>query len=107
MLIDQGWLADGDGKVIDFRQEEDNDAPRLAVLKPNLLFNRNCIILMTAAVESQLLTSQVALFQRSPEALNRLLSRHFSPDFLNCLDAVIPFVRCIRCLPSSILLKSP
>lgn len=60
---------------------------------------------MTTVFGSQFITSRRAISHGAQADVIKALGLHFSLDFLNCLDAIIPFVRFTHVLLFSALMK--
>ncbi len=70
-VLDDGRLTDGQGRVVDFT---------------------NTIIIMTSNLGSDLLLTATT-FQEAKEAVERVISKAFKPEFINRIDEIIVFHR--------------
>ena len=69
-VLDDGRLTDGQGRTVDFR---------------------NVILVMTSNLGSQAIADQALDDEGRREAVLAVVQRHFKPEFLNRLDAVVVF----------------
>lgn len=69
-ILDEGHLTDGQGRVVSFK---------------------NCIIIMTSNVGSELILGASELTEELKQSITNLLRKTFRPEFLNRIDAIIFF----------------
>ncbi|MCK9543646.1 MAG: AAA family ATPase, partial [Novosphingobium sp.] len=69
-ILDEGHLTDSQGRTVSFK---------------------NCIIIMTSNIGSNLILENSELTQSVKKEVEKLLFRHFKPEFLNRIDAIIFF----------------
>ena len=69
-ILDEGHLTDSQGRTVSFK---------------------NCIIIMTSNIGSQLILQAGELTDRVKNEIELLLRQHFRPEFLNRVDAIIFF----------------
>ncbi|MFI5332894.1 MAG: ATP-dependent Clp protease ATP-binding subunit [Candidatus Babeliales bacterium] len=69
-ILDEGHLTDGQGRVVSFK---------------------NCIIIMTSNIGSELILQAQELTEKIKESITALLRKTFRPEFLNRIDAIIFF----------------
>jgi ATP-dependent Clp protease ATP-binding subunit ClpB len=69
-ILDEGHLTDSQGRTISFK---------------------NCIIIMTSNLGSQLILEARELTDKVKSDIERLLHTHFRPEFLNRIDAIVFF----------------
>lgn len=69
-ILDEGHLTDGQGRVVSFR---------------------NCIIIMTSNIGSDIILESPEITEKVRESVERLLQKTFRPEFLNRIDAIIFF----------------
>jgi len=67
-LLDDGRLTDGQGRTVDFR---------------------NCVIIMTSNLGSELWFKQAGWVSR--DQITQILQAHFRPEFLNRIDEIVVF----------------
>jgi len=67
-LLDDGRLTDGQGRTVDFR---------------------NCVIIMTSNLGSELWFKQAGGVSR--DQITQILQAHFRPEFLNRIDEIVVF----------------
>lgn len=71
-ILDEGHLTDGQGKRVSFK---------------------NCIIIMTSNIGSDIILKAKELDEKVKESVEQLLRTAFRPEFLNRLDAIVFFRR--------------
>src|SRR5450631_1683555 len=71
-VLDDGRLTDGQGRTVDFR---------------------NCVIIMTSNLGSQVIQelSGEANYSKMKEAVMQVVSQHFRPEFINRVDEIVVF----------------
>ncbi|HQM15917.1 MAG TPA: ATP-dependent chaperone ClpB [Candidatus Woesebacteria bacterium] len=69
-VLDDGRLTDSKGKTVDFK---------------------NCIIIMTSNLGSELIAQYVNDKNKQEEAINQEIKHHFKPEFINRVDDIIIF----------------
>lgn len=69
-ILDEGTLTDSQGRTVSFR---------------------NCIIIMTSNLGSDLILKAGELTEKVKTEINNLLFKHFRPEFLNRIDEIIYF----------------
>ncbi len=69
-ILDEGHLTDGQGRTVSFK---------------------NCIIIMTSNIGSDLILQAHELSDEVKHQIEQLLHRHFRPEFLNRIDAIVFF----------------
>ncbi len=71
-ILDEGHLTDGQGRTVSFK---------------------NCIIIMTSNIGSEILLAAASITPAVKEAVEALLHKTFRPEFLNRIDAIVFFRR--------------
>jgi len=71
-ILDEGRLTDGQGRTVSFK---------------------NCIIIMTSNIGSQIILEAPKLDTKNKQEVEQLLHKYFRPEFLNRIDAIIFFKR--------------
>lgn len=71
-ILDEGHLTDSQGRTVSFK---------------------NCIIIMTSNIGSDIILESKELSDDVKEAIEKLLHKTFRPEFLNRLDAIVYFVK--------------
>ena len=71
-VLDDGRLTDGQGRTVDFR---------------------NCVIIMTSNLGSQVIQelSGEANYDKMKEAVMQVVTQHFRPEFINRVDEIVVF----------------
>jgi ATP-dependent Clp protease ATP-binding subunit ClpB len=71
-VLDDGRLTDGQGRTVDFR---------------------NCVIIMTSNLGSQVIQelSGEANYAKMKEAVMQVVTQHFRPEFINRVDEIVVF----------------
>jgi ATP-dependent Clp protease ATP-binding subunit ClpB len=71
-VLDDGRLTDGQGRTVDFR---------------------NCVIIMTSNLGSQVIQelSGAANYAKMKEAVMQVVTQHFRPEFINRVDDIVVF----------------
>ncbi|HZW60693.1 MAG TPA: AAA family ATPase [Candidatus Babeliales bacterium] len=69
-ILDEGHLTDGQGRTVSFK---------------------NCIIIMTSNIGSEIILEAKSLTDEVKEQVERLLHTRFKPEFLNRIDAIVFF----------------
>jgi len=69
-ILDEGKLTDGQGRSVSFK---------------------NCIIIMTSNIGSDILLASKKIDNKIKQEVNKLLHKKFRPEFLNRIDAVVFF----------------
>ncbi len=69
-ILDEGKLTDGQGRTVSFK---------------------NCIIIMTSNIGSDLLLASTTIDDKVKSEIDKLLHVRFKPEFLNRIDAIIFF----------------
>lgn len=69
-ILDEGHLTDGQGRVVSFK---------------------NCIIIMTSNIGSDIISNAKELTEKVKESVEALLQQTFRPEFLNRIDAIAFF----------------
>ena len=69
-ILDEGKLTDGQGRTVSFK---------------------NCIIIMTSNIGSDVLLASKTIDEKTEEKVGKLLHAHFRPEFLNRIDAIVFF----------------
>ncbi len=69
-ILDEGHLTDGQGRTVSFK---------------------NCIIIMTSNIGSQLILKAGTIDDKVKRDIDELLHKHFRPEFLNRIDAIVYF----------------
>ena len=69
-ILDEGHLTDSQGRTVSFK---------------------NCIIIMTSNIGSDIMLAAKTLDDKVKEAIEALLHKHFRPEFLNRIDAIVFF----------------
>ncbi len=69
-ILDEGTLTDSQGRTVSFR---------------------NCIIIMTSNLGSDLILKAGDITEKVKEDINNLLFKHFRPEFLNRIDEIVYF----------------
>ena len=69
-ILDEGKLTDGQGRTVSFK---------------------NCIIIMTSNIGSDLLLASATIDDRVKVEIDKLLHMRFKPEFLNRIDAIVFF----------------
>lgn len=69
-ILDEGHLTDGQGRTVSFK---------------------NCIIIMTSNIGSPLMLEAGTIDTKVRNEVDKLLHKHFRPEFLNRIDAVVYF----------------
>lgn len=69
-ILDEGHLTDSQGRTVSFKQ---------------------CIIIMTSNIGSNLILEALAITATIKSEINTLLFKHFRPEFLNRIDQIIYF----------------
>jgi ATP-dependent Clp protease ATP-binding subunit ClpB len=69
-ILDEGHLTDGQGRTVSFK---------------------NCIIIMTSNIGSPLILEAGKIDNTVRKEIDKLLHKHFRPEFLNRIDAVVYF----------------
>lgn len=69
-ILDEGHLTDGQGRTVSFK---------------------NCIIIMTSNIGSSLILEAQKIDEPVRYEIEKLLHRHFRPEFLNRIDAIVYF----------------
>ena len=69
-ILDEGTLTDSQGRTVSFR---------------------NCIIIMTSNLGSDLILKAGDITEKVKEDINSLLFKHFRPEFLNRIDEIVYF----------------
>jgi ATP-dependent Clp protease ATP-binding subunit ClpB len=71
-ILDEGRLTDSQGRTVSFK---------------------NCIIIMTSNIGSDIILQATEITPDVRAAVERILFKHFRPEFLNRLDAIVFFKR--------------
>lgn len=71
-ILDEGRLTDGQGRTVSFK---------------------NCIIIMTSNIGSDIILGAKKLDDKVKDEVTKLLNKSFRPEFLNRIDAIIFFKR--------------
>ena len=69
-ILDEGHLTDGQGRTVSFK---------------------NCIIIMTSNIGSDIILEAKELNDKVKEEIEKLLHKYFRPEFLNRIDAIVFF----------------
>jgi len=69
-ILDEGKLTDGQGRTVSFK---------------------NCIIIMTSNIGSDILLSSKKIDKKVKDQVTKLLHKTFRPEFLNRIDAIVFF----------------
>lgn len=69
-ILDEGKLTDGQGRTVSFK---------------------NCIIIMTSNIGSDILLASEEITEKTKEQVNKILNQKFKPEFLNRIDAIVFF----------------
>ena len=69
-ILDEGHLTDSQGRTVSFK---------------------NCIIIMTSNIGSDIILAAKTLDDKVKQSIEALLHKHFRPEFLNRIDAVVFF----------------
>lgn len=69
-ILDEGHLTDSQGRTVSFK---------------------NCIIIMTSNLGSQLILEAKELTSAIKQQIEKMLQQHFRPEFLNRIDAIVFF----------------
>jgi len=69
-ILDEGKLTDGQGRTVSFK---------------------NCVIIMTSNIGSEILLETKKIDKTVKEKVNNILHQKFKPEFLNRIDAIIFF----------------
>lgn len=69
-ILDDGRLTDGQGRTINFK---------------------NCVIIMTSNIGSELILQAKKLDDKVKNEIEKLLHKHFRPEFLNRIDEIVFF----------------
>ncbi len=69
-ILDEGKLTDGQGRIVSFK---------------------NCIIIMTSNIGSDLLLANTTIDDTVKAEIDKLLHMRFKPEFLNRIDAIVFF----------------
>lgn len=69
-ILDEGHLTDSQGRTVSFK---------------------NCILIMTSNIGSDLILQAGDVSQKVKDQINQLLFKHFRPEFLNRIDEIIYF----------------
>ncbi|MBA3953809.1 AAA family ATPase [Candidatus Dependentiae bacterium] len=69
-ILDEGHLTDSQGRTVSFK---------------------NCIIIMTSNLGSQLILEAKELTALVKQQIEKMLQKHFRPEFLNRIDAIVFF----------------
>ena len=69
-ILDEGHLTDGQGRTVSFK---------------------NCIIIMTSNIGSDLILEAQQLDDAVKNQIEKLLHKYFRPEFLNRIDAIVYF----------------
>ena len=69
-ILDEGKLTDGQGRTVVFK---------------------NCIIIMTSNIGSDVLLASKTIDAKTKEKIDSLLHKHFRPEFLNRIDSIVYF----------------
>ncbi|MBS1987023.1 AAA family ATPase [Candidatus Dependentiae bacterium] len=69
-ILDEGHLTDSQGRTVSFK---------------------NCIIIMTSNIGSELILSAKELTELVKQSIEKMLHTHFRPEFLNRIDAIVYF----------------
>lgn len=69
-ILDEGHLTDSQGRTVSFK---------------------NCIIIMTSNIGSELILNAKELSEAVKQTIEKMLHAHFKPEFLNRIDAVVFF----------------
>jgi ATP-dependent Clp protease ATP-binding subunit ClpB len=71
-ILDEGHLTDSKGRTVSFK---------------------NCILIMTSNIGSEMLLEAVTINDKVKQNIQMLLHKQFKPEFLNRIDAIIYFTR--------------
>lgn len=71
-ILDEGRLTDSQGRTVSFK---------------------NCIIIMTSNIGSDIILASPEITDSVKESINKLLYKNFRPEFLNRIDAIVFFKR--------------
>jgi ATP-dependent Clp protease ATP-binding subunit ClpB len=69
-ILDEGHLTDSQGRTVSFK---------------------NCIIIMTSNIGSELILNAREVSETIKQAIEKMLNSHFRPEFLNRIDAIVFF----------------
>lgn len=69
-ILDDGRLTDGQGRTINFK---------------------NCVIIMTSNIGSELILQAKTIDEKVKQEIEKLLHKHFRPEFLNRIDEIVYF----------------
>jgi ATP-dependent Clp protease ATP-binding subunit ClpB len=69
-ILDEGHLTDAQGRTVSFK---------------------NCIIIMTSNIGSDIILHAKAITDKVKDEIDAVLHRHFKPEFLNRIDAIVYF----------------
>ena len=69
-ILDEGHLTDSQGRTVSFK---------------------NCIIIMTSNIGSELILNAKELSEAVKQTIEKMLHAHFKPEFLNRIDSVVFF----------------
>lgn len=69
-ILDEGHLTDSQGRTVSFK---------------------NCIIIMTSNIGSEIILQAKKIDDKVKQEIEKLLHKHFRPEFLNRIDAIVFF----------------